>query len=383
MHALCGVATLSAAVLLCLGRSPADVHASASHDVGASDAGHASRAAAPFAFGTSRPFIDWAGLSNPVLQYNGGGTFDWSIKDATMAYSESADTFVLAFSAFYPKDGPTISHVVAVSTDSEFTQFSEPLLNWNGTKEGWKGLCSPNINRAANGRWVMTLNSWGDLPGKPNSLFYAVSDDLLSWSHYAPLAPGLETSRAIDAALVWNPASADTRGSTATDGYYMLAYKENSGSLVLAQSATLDGEFQRLTPAGIFPEMDVRAGQPVCSNHENFDFVPVSSGGAAAAGMYIVSSDYGNSTAPRTTWLYRRDGANWTHWQDGHGIPVPKQGFNTVDRANAGFVADWTQYDGYFYLLYAGSTERNDFAGRGHNRLGLARSKDLVTWETP
>ena len=32
-------------------------------------------------------------------------------------------------------------------------------------------------------------------------------------------------------------------------------------------------------------------------------------------------------------------------------------------------------------MIYAGTTERKSFAGRGDNKLGLARSKDLEKWE--
>ena len=39
--------------------------------------------------------------------------------------------------------------------------------------------------------------------------------------------------------------------------------------------------------------------------------------------------------------------------------------------------------DGFFYLLYAGTDEVSSYEGRGHVKLGLARSRDLVTWEVP
>jgi len=38
------------------------------------------------------------------------------------------------------------------------------------------------------------------------------------------------------------------------------------------------------------------------------------------------------------------------------------------------------QYDGYYYLIYAGRTEGQAFARRGWNQLGLARSSDLMHW---
>ncbi len=50
---------------------------------------------------------------------------------------------------------------------------------------------------------------------------------------------------------------------------------------------------------------------------------------------------------------------NITHWVDGIEILVPQvYNFNSFDLDNAGFIADWTNYDGYYYLIYAGNTEK-------------------------
>jgi len=51
------------------------------------------------------------------------------------------------------------------------------------------------------------------------------------------------------------------------------------------------------------------------------------------------------------------------------------------ERANAAFLLDHRERDGYFYLLYAGSSDLTSFEGRGHAKLGLARSIDLQTWD--
>ena len=51
----------------------------------------------PAATAQQKPFIDWQGLSNPVLFYP-----DWSIKDVAMAYRRG--TFYVFFSAFTPRE---------------------------------------------------------------------------------------------------------------------------------------------------------------------------------------------------------------------------------------------------------------------------------------
>ena len=61
----------------------------------------------PAAIGQTKPSLDWNSLSNPVLAYP-----EWSIKDSAMAYRDH--TYYVFFSAFYPKEGETISTVLAV-----------------------------------------------------------------------------------------------------------------------------------------------------------------------------------------------------------------------------------------------------------------------------
>jgi hypothetical protein len=51
--------------------------------------------------------------------------------------------------------------------------------------------------------------------------------------------------------------------------------------------------------------------------------------------------------------------------------------------ADCAFLADWRQYDGYFYLFYAGSDDGDSFQLRGHGKIGVARSRDLVEWRAP
>jgi hypothetical protein len=93
--------------------------------------------------------------------------------------------------------------------------------------------------------------------------------------------------------------------------------------------------------------------------------------------------------------LYRlagdpNDPESWRHWTLVRQLDVPAEAWNggetpgiTHETANAAYLCDARRLDGYWYLLYAGSTELATFEGRGHAKIGVARSKDLERWEVP
>lgn len=328
----------------------------------------------------------WSTLSNPVFQRP-----DWSVKDATMGYDPGSNRFLLAFSAFYNDTAPgsstltTISHVVGFLT-TNFSSLSGPTFVISGHDAGWIGMCSPNLTplpQSANHSFVLTFNSWGDEAGKPNQLFFMTSTDLAHWQAlpadarpaeppYHPLAPTLTSgSRSIDAAVTfWEEQQV-----------WVLAYKNAQGTLAVATSEALDGEFQPVSGVSMQPN--------VLAEHENFEFVVGPDGN-----MRLVSSDYGvGITGPRNTWIYTQaDASSFAQWTHGYATNISAQWFNTNDLANAGYVADFRAVPadlgdptgpafGAYVLLYAGNQNDQGWAGRGHNRLGMARSVDLVSWQ--
>ena len=122
--------------------------------------------------------------------------------------------------------------------------------------------------------------------------------------------------------------------------------------------------------------------------HENFQFIKID------GRWRLISSDY----MPHHAWIYTMRGTgdkpeDWLVWENGTNLGTPKEDWNTFDVDNGGAISDWREYDGHFYLIYGGSGElrKGEFVGpgshrpwpRGWNRLGLARSKDLVHWEIP
>ena len=304
------------------------------------------------AIAQKKPFIDWQSLGNPILSYP-----NWSIKDAAMAYRDG--TFYVFFSAFYPERGQVRSHVVEVST-RDFKHFSEPIFNFDGEEEGWIGMCSPDVQRLG-GKFVMTFNSWGDKPGKPNLLFYMTSEDLVHWSQRQTLARNLtQDKRVIDAAL-----------AEADGGYYLIWKEGTQGHMKprLAFAAALDQPFKFVGDG--FPALLMADGNDNGLTHENYEFVHMK------GKWYLLTTDYN----PEGPYLYQLDpGSGWLKWTQGYRLQTPKEKFNTDHRDNAAALYDWRQYDGYYYLIYGGRMEGKTFAGRGWNQLGLSRSRDLIQW---
>ena len=303
-------------------------------------------------------FIDWRNLKNPVLSYS-----NWSVKDAAMAYRER--TFYLFFSAFYPDRGQVRCHVVEIST-LDFKRYSAPVFDFDGDEDGWLGMCSPDVQQL-NGKYVMTFNSWGHKPGKPDQLFYIVSDDLVHWSLRKPLAWNLTEvgdQRVIDAALAQ------------ADGGYYLAYKEQTPGTPkrprIAFSRSLDGPFTYVRDG--LPDLLMENGKDNGLLHENYEFVSIDSH------WYMLTTDY----LPQAPYLYRQEpDSHWLRWTHGYAFAIPRETFNTDKVADASSLCDWRKFDGYYYLIYAGRTEDQTYLGRGWNQIGLARSKDLIHWSVP
>lgn len=310
--------------------------------------------------------MNWDDLKNPVFARDG-----WSVKDACMACKDG--TFHLFFSAFYRERWRERSHVVGVITH-DFRKFSEPVLHLDGREDKWTGMCSPNIS-IMNERYYLTFNSWGDRHRnrRKNQLFCMESDDMISWTEPYQVAGNItEGFRAIDLAV------------TRANGKFYAIWKEDypdEGRMVrkplIASGPALDGNLELLDGHGK-PTFTMADGKRSTKIQENFEFLEVD------GRWYLLSLDY----RPHVPVLYEMDGAgsndaDWLNWVNGRELEIEVQSFNTNHAANAPFIADWREHDGYFYMIYAGRTEGISHKGRGNNKLGLARSKDLMEWEVP
>lgn len=275
--------------------------------------------------------------------------------------------FHLFFSVF-DQERSSVAHV----TTRDFLNFSDFRFRIDGRENGWIGMCSPDITYV-HGTYILVFNSWGGGNEIYNRLFYSVSEDLYTWSEYRPLGHELDPAgRIIDGALAHH------------EGQWVCACKWWQKPR-FAGARAIDGPWKWIQdePATLL----THNGDGNGLLHENFQFVKL--GGV----WHLLCTDF----KPHRAWLYRisDDPANrlsWTHWVDGYQLDIPLERFNTRVVDNAASLLDMTAVDGFYYLIYAGQDEQrgDEFRGeaaystpwaRGWNKLGLARSRDLVHWK--
>ena len=311
--------------------------------------------------------IAWEQLRNPIISYD-----DIAAKDMTLVRSNGL--WHLFFSAI-DRDGHwSIGH----ATSLDFVNWSNPPTLWPD-QPGTLGLASPDIVQGPDGLYVMVYQSQPGELSAESKLYYRRSADLAAWSQARPLGldlhPGPE-ERMIDAAIVW-------AGPGLILGY-KLGLREGEPQhfeLARSRSGDLDGPWELLGR----PRIEVY-GDTV----ENYQFLSID-----GAWRLLATSNSFNRP-----WLFRlaaetaRDdaGAGWLDWEDGFELEVPVEAWNTrpggisgfdYEQANCAYLCDARSSDGYFYLLYAGSTELDSFDGWGHARIGVVRSADLREWEVP
>ncbi|HEV2418013.1 MAG TPA: hypothetical protein VGX94_09420 [Terriglobia bacterium] len=300
-------------------------------------------------------FIDWANLRNPVLAYP-----HWSIKDAAIAYRDGV--FYIFFSAFYEDRGRVRSHVAEVSTHN-FKTYSSPILDFDGERAGWIGMCSPDVQKLG-GIWELSFNSWGDDPKRPDQLFFMTSRDLVHWSPRRPLAANLTKGQGV----------IDLSVARTSNGYYAIWKQGRNPRLMrprLAAAAGLDGPWHLVGSGDV--TLNMADGKENGLIHENFEFIWID------GILHLLSSDYPHG---HHEYLYTLlNVARPLAWGKGFELNVPSQSFNHMIPCDAAALYDWRKHDGYFYLIYAGRNEQTTYLHRGWNRLALSRSKDLVHWD--
>lgn len=107
--------------------------------------------------------------------------------------------------------------------------------------------------------------------------------------------------------------------------------------------------------------------------------------GRAPQGFETGGNGYTGSHEP---YLYTMQGdgtelAHWAQWTNKRHIPLPFSDWNRVMHANSAYLCDWRDHDGWFYLFFAGANDDTLCRGRGHCKIGVARSRDLVRWYLP
>jgi hypothetical protein len=317
-------------------------------------------------------FVDWTAIRNPVL-----GLEDRAIKDQALVEHDGA-FFVFASQRFEASDPNPPAPVVFRTAD--FRAWEHLPWPWSETAEGPISAGSPDVVRI-DGVWHATFQAEPPATVDPDAreIFHATSLDLLAWSPVVSLTRGLVANPIIDGAL-----------ARAGDGF-LLVFKdrvEQRTYVTRTPGAALDGTW--------LPPLRAVAGSddPVTGFAENYQLVAIDGRQHAIATardpepVRCGHPIYDVYTCSHEPYLYDVPAAGpslegWTAWTRRRQLRVPYEAWNRFMHANTGFLSDWRSYDGFFYLSYAGSDDGDSFDLRGHGRVGLARSRDLVHWRVP
>jgi hypothetical protein len=292
---------------------------------------------------------DWAGIRNPLLSLP-----DVAVKDAYLVHD--AETWHLGYSRII---ADPFRFQLGFSSSVGLRDFvhAEPLDQLDTG-----GLASPVVVRGPDGRWLMTYNSHTtDVGATQPKLYYRTSDDLETWS--APTRIHIDALDGPDERLI------DAAVAFADAGAFLFFKRDQTANVAYAASGSIDGPWTLL-------------GELTPSQLENYQLIQLD-------GVWHLLG----TTIPllHDPVLHRLDGdpsdpQSWRSWTVVRTLEIAEQAWNTGalldhERANAAYLVDDRVRDGNYYLLYAGSTELMSFEGRGHAKLGLARSADLVTWD--
>jgi hypothetical protein len=301
----------------------------------------------PAGSGAGAATIPWERLRNPIYVLP-----DAAAKDVAVRLVDGR--WRLLFS--HVREDPFRFRIGIVSSP-DLQSWSDVEL-WDQPEVG--GVASPDITRDRNGTYIVTYNSHTrDVDGL-NKLYYRTSLDFEAWAPPRRLAFDVRSKpsdRLIDAAVAHS-----------RDGLF-LGYNHQEDRFEVAWSRTgdLDGPWRRLGVADTGP-------------FENYQFLLLD-------GVWHV---LGTTVPVHRELLYRLAGPpdepeSWLHWTLVRELNVPSEEWNRPpgEIANAAFLCDARSLDGHWYVFYAGSTELDRFGGRGHAKIGIARSTDLVRWEVP
>lgn len=308
-------------------------------------------------------FIDWAWLKNPILSEP-----DRMLKDQAVVYQDGW-FYVFASTRFADDDPEALTRTPCFYRTRDFKSYEcmydhDLDVAWGGAVK--TGTGSPDVT-LIDDAWHMVWQSGPDSTRRRN-LFYSTSSDLMEWAPARQMNPSLGlTARRIDGALARD------------GGYYYLGYKSRQRFRVTrSRDQALDGHWLRS-----------RAASAGGNWAENYQFIRIDGTwrmiATARDPKKPLSTGYTDSHEP---FIYTMDGdgtefEHWTRWVDKRHLDIPYEDWNRVMHANSAFLCDWRGHDGYFYLFYAGASDNESFQGRGHGKIGVARSRDLAHWTTP
>jgi hypothetical protein len=307
-------------------------------------------------------FIDWAHLKNPILALP-----DRAVKDQCVVFDDGWFYFFLS-NRFEPSDEPTFLQNFSFYRSRNLITY-EPVFDRDliVSDDGHPAFPeSPDVIRAGD-LWYMVFQS-RRLDREHYRLYYSTSRDLLDWAPAVPIAPdNRPRERQIDGALAYQ------------DGWFYLGYKGKQKFYVTrSRTPALDGQW--------LPARRASAGGKWA---ENFQFLNVDGDWHLLATAIFPPTvrDWGY-TRYHEPFIYSMAGdprqfEGWTAWTHMTHLRVPVEGWDPVMVANSAYLCDWRGHDGWFYLFYAGCDDDYHFQKQGYAKIGVARSRDLLTWRLP
>ncbi len=248
----------------------------------------------------------------------------------------------------------------------------------------WEDVSDPDVPgyfgdvSRFDGIWHQTTNCTSPTTGEVE-ICMTTSPDLINWPPRVSITPALLPNSIIDGAL------------ERQDGYYFLAFKDRvlqKPFVTRSLTGAIDGTWE--------PPVRAIAGSddPVFGFSEAFHFLRadgtlrVIGTGRDPERYRCAEAIFIFYTCDHEPWIYSieaptADLASWTQWRHAMPLRIPFESWNTIMHANSGHLADWRTHDGFFYLSYSGSDDGTSFNYRGHGKIGLARSRDLVHWRVP
>lgn len=332
------------------------------------------------------PRIEWDALQNPVLRLE-----DRAVKDAAMRFSDG-QWHVFASDINGRDEGTRfrVSHWRA----PRLGDLGEPVEIYDDEAVG--GFASADITRTPDGAYVLAFNSHTtDVDGTEEDLYVRTGPNLNALGQRQRLAHS--THPADDERLI------DTALAHAEIGL-VIGYKLGQAfELAYSPQGAVDGEFEIIGQPGFEQQMAPGTGMPGIENYQFLQLdgiwhllaTEIPAIAELAERGFRAGTGVGVSGPQHRTLLFTLEGdpsapEGWLEWSDGRELTVPQEDWNSpqdgssdYERQNAAFLCDLTDVDGFYYLLYAGSRELSTFDGRGHAALGIARSRDLETWEIP
>jgi len=292
--------------------------------------------------------VPWRTLENPIF------ALDHMTKDQAIRLIDGA------WHLYYSERGDDTARTGhAVSTDLTAWWFPVPGSRWD----------SPDLTRTADGDYVLTSQVADPADPELHRIAYSTATDPSGpWDGPHELAPGLfPGERLIDAALAH------------TDRGLFVLFKRGARDSPLQEVGLATSPSG--SPAGPWEYL----GRPDLPWSENFQLLPID-------GVWHVLV----TTVPvHRPVLFRLVGSpakpgSWLRWNEVRTFDVPQESWNAgrtpgIDHetANSAYLCDARRLDGYWYLFYAGSDELTSNDGRGHAKIGVARSKDLRRWKVP